>query len=93
MAWLLAFGQQLLSWAAKIFLGGLFGKALEQAEAEGQHKIDASVVQAQTANDSADVDVQIVQDQSKVKDHYQEEVPNPQDPFNNGDWNGTEKLK
>ena len=92
MAWLLAIGQQLFSWAAKIFLGGLFGKVVTQAEDEGQHKIDASVVQAQTANDSAKVDVQIVQDQSKVKDHYQAEIPNPADPFNNADWNG-EKPK
>jgi len=93
MAFLSAFLQQIFSWAAKVFLGGLFGKSLEQAEAEGQHKIDASVVQAQTANDSADVDVQIVQDQSKVKDHYNVDVPNPADPFNNSDWNGTENKK
>ncbi len=78
-------------WLLKIFLGGLYGKVLTQAEDEGQHKIDASVVQAQTANDSADVDVQIVKDQSEVKDHYNNKPENPADPFDNADWNGEPK--
>ncbi len=87
MGWLSTFASTLFSWIAKTFLSGLFGHALQQAEDEGQHKIDASVVQAQTANDSADVDVQIIKDQSEVKDHYNQDVPNPADPFNNADWN------
>ncbi len=87
LALLSTFGQ----WAAKIFLGGLFNKVITQEDDEAQHKIDASVVQAQTANDSANVDIQIVKDQSVVKDHYNQDVPNPNDPFNNADWNGEPK--
>ncbi len=80
-------------WLLKIFLGGLFNKVVTQEDDEAQHKVDAATVQAQTANDSAAVDVQIVKDQSEVKDHYNQDVPNPSDPFNNADWNGTEKVK
>ena len=76
-------------WLLKIFLGGLFNKVVTQEDDEAQHKIDASVVQAQTANDSAKVDVQIIKDQSTIKDHYNEDNPvKPDDPFNNADWNG-----
>lgn len=92
MAALLAILSSIGQWAAKIFLGGLFNKVMTQEDDEAQHKIDASVVQAQTANNSADVDVQIVKDQGTVKDHYNlPDVPNPADPFNNGDWNGAPK--
>lgn len=91
MAWLLAIGQSLFSWAAKIFLGGLFSQVITKEDDEAQHKVDASVVQAQTTTDSANVDVQIVKDQSTVKDHYNDKPDNPADPFDNADWNGAPK--
>lgn len=74
-------------WLLKIFLGGLFNQVITKEDDEAQHKVDASTVQAQTANDSAKVDVQIVKDQSTVKDHYNDKPENPQDPFDNDDWN------
>ncbi len=80
---LAAFGKMIL----KIFLGGLFGKSLQQAEDEGQAKQDAGVVHAQTTSDAAKVEVDIVKDQSKVKDHYQNKPENKTDPFDNQDWN------
>lgn len=78
-------------WLLKIFLDGLFNKVVTQEDDEAQHKIDASTVQAQTANDSAAVDVEIVKDQSTIKDHYNDKPENPQDPFDNADWNGDKK--
>ncbi len=87
MATLIAILSNMGQWLLKIFLGGLSGKVMQQAEDEGQHKIDASVVHAQTTTDSADVSVQIVKDESKVKDHYNDKPENKTDPFDNQDWN------
>lgn len=75
------------NWLLKIFLGGLFNQVVTKEDDEAQHKEDASVIQAQTTNDSAKVDVQIVKDDSVVKDHYDTKPENPQDPFDNADWN------
>lgn len=73
----------------RTFLGGLFNQTITQANDEAQHKLDEAQLQAQTTNDSAAVEIQVVQDQSEVKDHYQQMPPmGPTgDPFNNADWN------
>lgn len=78
-------------WLLKIFLGGLYGKVISQADDEARHKVDAAVVQAQTANDAAKVEVEIIKDQSEIKDHYAEKPENPADPFDNADWNEVKK--
>ncbi len=74
-------------WLLKLFLGGLYGKVITQAEDEGQHKLDAAVIHAQTTNDAAKTEVQIVKDQAAVKEKQDSLPPDPKDPFNNTDWN------
>lgn len=75
-------------WLLKIFLGGLFNKVVTQVEDEAQHKLDASVVVAQSQSDAAKTEVQIVKDQAATKEAMDNLPPPPAtDPFNNAEWN------
>ncbi len=87
MSLLLSFLSGAGQWLLKIFLGGLFNKVITQVEDEAQHKLDASVIVAQSQSDAAKVEVQIVKDQAAVKEKMDSTVPSKSDPFNNTEWN------
>lgn len=76
-------GQSLL----KIFLGGLFNKVITQVDDEAQHKLDASVIVAQSQSDAAKTEIQIVKDQAAAKEKMDAQVNKPEDPFGAVDWN------
>ncbi len=75
-------------WVLKIFLGGLFNKVVTQEDDEAQHKLDASVIVAQSQADAAKTEIQIIKDQAAAKEKMDNLPPPPvTDPFNNTDWN------
>ncbi len=87
MAFLMSLLTGVGQWVLKIFLGGLFNKVITQVDDEAQHKLDASVIQAQTESDAAKVEIQIVKDEMAAKEKVNEGVGTAQDPFNNANWN------
>ncbi len=84
---MLTFLSTIGQWLLKIFLGGLFNKVMAQVEDEAQAKQDAAVVVAQSTQESANTQVAVVLAQDDVKTHYSDKPQNPNDPFDNSDWN------
>ena len=77
----------LLTWLAKTFLSGVYGTALNQAENEASHAGEAAKEHAQSTQESANVEVQIIHDQVQVKQDADAKPVDPADPFAINDWN------
>ncbi len=77
----------LLTWLAKTFLGGLYGSALNQAQNEATNAEAASKEHAQTTQESANVEVQVIHDQTTVKQDADAKLVDQTDPFGVNDWN------
>ncbi len=75
------------TWLAKTFLGGMYGNALNQAQSEADHVAEASKEHAQSTQESANVEVQVIHDQVKVKQDADAKPVDPADPFGVNDWN------
>jgi hypothetical protein len=77
----------LYTWLAKTFLGGLYGNELAKADAEATHVAEAAKEHAQSTQESADVEVQVIHDQVQVKQDADAKPVDETDPFGVNDWN------
>ncbi len=76
----------LYTWLAKTFLGGLYGNELAKADDEAAHVAEASKEHAQSTQESANVEVQVIHDQVQVKQDADAKPVDPADPFGVNDW-------
>lgn len=77
----------IVNWLLKLLLNGLFKQVTAQIEDAAQAKVDAAKIHAQSAQESADVEVKISQAQTEVDHKFDTQAANPSDPFHSDDWN------
>jgi len=75
------------TWLLKIFLGGLFNKVMTQIEDAAEHTRESAELHAETTEEAAKAEIDIVKKQVEVERAYKEAAKPVDDPFNVDRWN------
>ena len=74
------------TWILKLFLSGLFNKVMTKIEMEAEAKKQQALLQAQTTEEAAKVEIEIAKKQAQAAIDATQPKP-VDDPFNTDKWN------